>query len=197
MTGAAQAFDVRALPAQRWKNGAGTTREIACSPPGAGIDDFDWRLSVAEVDRDAPFSAFPGIDRCIVLLDGAGMRLHAPDGSLAHTLERAFVPWTFRGEAALEACLRHGPTTDFNVMVRRGRWRAEVLARHRAGEIEGGVATAVLCGAGRWRIDGEDGALQPLQGLLWRAPVRSLHVSPTEGSDAPCLVVVRLCHDRA
>jgi hypothetical protein len=70
------------------------------------------------------------------------------------------------------------------------------LACHRAGEIEGGVATAVLCGAGRWRIDGEDGALQPLQGLLWRAPVRSLHVSPTEGSDAPCLVVVRLCHDR-
>jgi environmental stress-induced protein Ves len=73
---AAQRLDLRTLPPQRWKNGAGTTREIAVEPAGAGTDDFDWRLSLAEVDRDAPFSAFPGVDRCIVLLRGSHAARH-------------------------------------------------------------------------------------------------------------------------
>ena len=27
------------------------------------VDDWDWRLSIAEIEADAPFSAFPGVDR--------------------------------------------------------------------------------------------------------------------------------------
>jgi hypothetical protein len=57
-------------PARPWKNGLGRTRELAVAPPGAGMDGFLWRVSVAEVDSAAPFSAFPGIDRTIVLLEG-------------------------------------------------------------------------------------------------------------------------------
>ena len=49
-----------------WKNGGGETAEIAVSPPGAALDDFDWRLSMARVETDGPFSAFPGIDRTLV-----------------------------------------------------------------------------------------------------------------------------------
>ncbi len=52
-------------PAVPWKNGLGRTRELAIQPPGAGMDDFLWRVSVAEVETAAPFSAFPGVDRVI------------------------------------------------------------------------------------------------------------------------------------
>jgi len=61
-----------------WKNGGGTTRDIASSPPGASLDDFVWRLSLAQVDRDGPFSRFDNVDRTLVLLSGA-MTLHEQD----------------------------------------------------------------------------------------------------------------------
>ena len=70
--------DYRPMP---WKNGAGRTTEIAAHPAGAALDAFAWRVSIADVERDGPFSRFPGIDRTIVLLDGAGMRLACPDGA--------------------------------------------------------------------------------------------------------------------
>ena len=59
----------------RWKNGGGETAEIAVSPPGAALDAFDWRLSMAKVETDGPFSAFPGIDRTLAILEGEGIRL--------------------------------------------------------------------------------------------------------------------------
>ena len=34
-----------------------------------------WRVSVAEIARDGPFSSFPGVDRMLVLLSGHGVRL--------------------------------------------------------------------------------------------------------------------------
>ena len=46
-------IDVRALPTQRWKNGAGTSREVARGPADASFDDFDWRISLAEIERTA------------------------------------------------------------------------------------------------------------------------------------------------
>ncbi len=46
-------------------------------PAGAALDEFLWRVSIADVERDGPFSRFPGIDRTIVLLEGAGMRLRS------------------------------------------------------------------------------------------------------------------------
>jgi environmental stress-induced protein Ves len=58
--------DLKAVP---WKNGLGVTREIAVEPVGASMDDFLWRVSIADVDTASPFSTFPGIDRTIVLLE--------------------------------------------------------------------------------------------------------------------------------
>ena len=46
---------------QRWKNNLGWTREIAREP--AAGDDFDWRLSLADIDQDCGFSRFPGCQR--------------------------------------------------------------------------------------------------------------------------------------
>ena len=52
-----------------WKNGYGSTTELAVEPPDAALDRFDWRVSVAELRGSGPFSTFPGYDRIIVQLD--------------------------------------------------------------------------------------------------------------------------------
>ena len=48
--------DYRSMP---WKNGAGRTTEIAVHPAGAALDAFAWRVSIADIERDGPFSRFP------------------------------------------------------------------------------------------------------------------------------------------
>lgn len=104
-------------PSRPWKNGGGTTRDILVSPPGASLEDFDWRLSLAQVDRDGPFSRFDNVDRTLVLLSGA-MTLQEPDRRIE--LVRG-EPVVFPGERAIEASVSGGSTLDFNVMTRRGR----------------------------------------------------------------------------
>ncbi|MBR7835169.1 HutD family protein [Actinospica durhamensis] len=100
-----------------WKNGGGRTREIAGAPAGAGIADFAWRVSVAEVEDDGPFSAFPGVDRQIMLIDGTVMVLDV-DGT-EHRLA-PFSPLAFPGDAATLGSIPSGPTRDLNLMTRRG-----------------------------------------------------------------------------
>ncbi len=105
---------------QPWKNGMGVTREIARFPADAGSDQFVWRVSVAEVNSAAPFSAFPGIDRHIALLDGAGFTMTL-NGAHEHRLHTPFEPFAFAGEAHVDVALVGGPTRDFNLMVRRAQ----------------------------------------------------------------------------
>ena len=98
-----------------WANGGGITYEVARWPEGSA--DFGWRLSVAEVATDGPFSSYPGVDRTLVLLSGR-MRLVIED------VARDLVPGSpisFAGEAPVSAELTDGPTMDFNVMSRRGQ----------------------------------------------------------------------------
>lgn len=125
--------DYRSMP---WKNGGGRTTEIAVSPRGAGLANFLWRASIAQVERDGPFSAFPGVERTLVLLAGNGMRLSAPG---ATQVLRA--PWDvvqFAGEQAFACDLRDGPTRDFNLMVRRDAVRgALVVVRETARTLAG------------------------------------------------------------
>ncbi|HTB11010.1 MAG TPA: HutD family protein [Bryobacteraceae bacterium] len=117
-------IDVTTLPAAPWKNGGGATRTIAVSPPDANFDNFDWRVSIAEVSSSGEFSLFPGVDRTILLLDGDGMILHLAHASVALTTPRE--PFNFSGDDAVQQELVNGPTRDFNVMTRRGRTHAEV-----------------------------------------------------------------------
>ena len=86
------------------------------------MDDFLWRVSVAEVESAAPFSAFPGIDRVIALLDGDGFTMTLDDGRV-HALTAPCAPFAFPGEAAVHVALAGGPSRDFNLMLRRGRVR--------------------------------------------------------------------------
>ena len=107
-----------------WKNGAGRTTEIAVHPPGATLEAFDWRVSIADVERDGPFSRFPGVDRTIVLLSGAGMRLRSSAREVEVTTR--FEPEEVSGDDAMECALVGGPCRDFNAMFRRGRARGRV-----------------------------------------------------------------------
>ena len=184
-------IDVDAIAPTRWKNGAGLTREIAVWPPGAATDRFEWRLSVAELAHDAPFSAFAGIDRGIVVLEGAGMRLTDPQGAHVQALQ-PLAPWSFGGERALHAELPHGPCRDFNVMTRRGRWHADLRVLRGSAAIASADATLLLAVRGRWRSAGDE--LQPMQGLLWAAPHGPFAADALDQGAA--LLHVRLCHDR-
>ncbi|GAA0455056.1 HutD/Ves family protein [Streptomyces olivaceiscleroticus] len=121
---------VRLLPAAGraaapWSNGGGTTREIAAGPPGAGWSTFAWRVSLADVDRDGPYSPLPGVRRILTMVAGAGMELTV-DGVRTAVTER-FRPVSFAGGAATDCRLAAGPVVNFNVMVRDGRCTADVV----------------------------------------------------------------------
>lgn len=110
-----------------WKNGGGVTREVAVagkSGAGGPLGDFLWRISLADVAADGPFSAFEGYDRVITLVRGAGMVLTI-DG-VEHRVDTAFEPLAFSGGSRTDCALIGGPIVDFNVMTRSGAARAEV-----------------------------------------------------------------------
>ena len=114
-----------------WKNGTGRTTEIDVHPPRAALDAFDWRISVADVARSGPFSRFAGIDRTIVVIAGAGMRLLGAGHTVI--LQAPYEPYTFSGDVELDCELIDGPVRDFNLMVRRSNARGEVSVMRDAG----------------------------------------------------------------
>ncbi|WLE60026.1 HutD family protein [Burkholderia plantarii] len=157
------------LVAAPWKNGGGVTREIAAEPPGASLDTFAWRVSVADVAQPGPFSRFPGVDRTLVLLSGAGMTLVDGNGArqvLAASLDRL----AFAGETPLAAELADGPTRDFNLMTRRAVMSGRVSVLGDGGAIASHASTLLLfcaSGAPGVAIDGAEavtlGALDTLR----------------------------------
>jgi environmental stress-induced protein Ves len=102
-----------------WKNGGGSTTEIIAAPESASLDTFDWRISMAEVASDGPFSNFPGIDRTLAVVRGSGLLLMVGNNTPV-TLQRGSDPVRFPGDIATSARLVAGEITDLNVMTRRG-----------------------------------------------------------------------------
>lgn len=103
-----------------WKNGGGVTTEIAIAPAGATLDNFDWRVSTAQVDAAGPFSRFAGIDRSLAVIAGGRLTMHRADFE-AVMLAPGEAPVRFPGEADVHATL-DAPLSDFNVMTRRDAW---------------------------------------------------------------------------
>lgn len=111
-----------------WLNGEGSTLQVMTSPEGAGLTEFDWRVSFARVERSGPFSRFEGVDRVITLVEGAALVLTVDDGSGPRVVELGHhQPFAFAGEAEV-ACEVSGATLDLNLMTRRGRVVGEVRA---------------------------------------------------------------------
>lgn len=114
----------------RWRNDGGWTREIASGTVARPVAettgaDWDWRISVAEIEQDGPFSLFPGIDRCLILLEGSGMDLDFGGGDGVRIVP-ARPRIEFAGEAGIQCRLLDGPTCDFNAMWRRSVLSAQV-----------------------------------------------------------------------
>ena len=145
-----QHFAIDALAPRPWKNGGGSTREIACWPPGAGLDDFDWRVSIASVAASGPFSRFAGVDRTIMLLKGDGLRLQAP--GLDHRLDTLHAPFAFSGDTALDCTLLGGESTDLNAMGRRTRGRAGVRIVSEAMLLARAEHGLLMSLNGQWRV---------------------------------------------
>ncbi|WP_328946733.1 HutD family protein [Streptomyces sp. NBC_00250] len=157
-------FDVETLTPGRWRNGGGATREIASW--STGTEEFGWRASVADIDRDGPFSAFPGVDRTLTLLAGNGVRLTCPE-VFERLLSRAGEPFAFSGDLALAAELPSGPCRVLNIMVRRGRWTARVERVAARVVPPVGHAGVFYVLRGRWQT-GENGrVLASGQGVWW------------------------------
>ena len=152
----------RVIPAntyrrERWKNGLGWTREIARSP---GADAWSWRLSIAEIEENAQFSTFAGVDRELVLLTGNGMRLSFDDGAM-HELLPPHDRLRFVGERGVACALIDGPTQDFNLMWRREAIDAQLWHRPLVGPmvvfVEPGSIWAIHLVAGQARFADQSG----------------------------------------
>ena len=152
----------RVIPANeyrrvRWRNGQGWTREIHIE---GGAEDWRWRLSIAEIEHDAAFSLFPGVDRELMLLSGDGLRLRFDDGECVE-LSPPHDRHRFAGERALTGELVDGTTHDFNLMWRRDRIRADTWHRPLVGPmvifVEPGSTWVVHLIAGQARFDATSG----------------------------------------
>lgn len=109
-----------ALAPVPWANGGGVTREIAA---GRDADAILWRVSLAEVETEGPFSFLPGLHRILTVVGGAGMELVTPEGRMEALPLR---PVRFSGALPVTGRLPRGPVRNLNLMLREGRCRGEV-----------------------------------------------------------------------
>lgn len=125
-----------------WKNGGGTTSEVIAFPPGAGFDDFGWRVSIARVETSGPFSKFSGIHRHLAMLKGC-VRLKIA-GRETLELSPETQPVNFPGDVPTEAEMIDGAATDLNVMTRHGQFSATMLRRTVSAQIRTSAETTLL-----------------------------------------------------
>jgi environmental stress-induced protein Ves len=103
------------IPPTPWRNGGGTTRELAVWPQ---TENWVWRMSVADVAQGGPFSAFAGVHRWFAVLSGGGVQLTIEQRR--HVLHDDTAPFDFDGDVPVDCQLLDGPTQDFNLMVKQG-----------------------------------------------------------------------------
>jgi len=109
-----------------WRNGLGSTVELLAETPNKN-EAFSWRLSIASVANDGPFSDFSGYDRTLLLLEGSGITLNKPNG-VFKVLNSSLDYANFKGEDLIDATLHDGPIKDFNIMTLRSICTSSVTA---------------------------------------------------------------------
>jgi hypothetical protein len=166
-------------PAQSWRNGGGVTHELLAAPAGP----WRWRLSVATIAADGPFSAFPGVERWFTVIEGHGVELAL--GGAPRALRLGDPPLRFDGAAAPGCRLLDGPTRDLNLMLRGVAGRLAVVRVDEDWAPEAAqagllarVACTVSAGAQRWAV--------PANSLLWfdAAPPRLQVHGDVDGGSA-------------
>ena len=192
-----RANDCRTTP---WKNGGGSTTEIAVAPPGATLDNFDWRISMARVASDGPFSEFTGIDRTLSIVKGSGLALTIGD-AVSVVLDRNSEPIRFPGDRSTSARLLAGEIIDLNVMTRRGRFehRLQRLRAPAQCEFDGHDIAVVVACSSDVTLTSRDNVISLANGdaaILEHAGDASFRVVSV--TEADCyLVLLRECRDQA
>lgn len=132
-------------PSTPWKNGGGSTKQLLIFPINAELTGFDYRISIASISSNGPFSSFIGIDRQLVILEGDGVELsiNSHEGTKLRNglgveekiprdtdtteykrLTPADSPFCFSGETSITSQLLGSDVIDFNVMTKRGAFKA-------------------------------------------------------------------------
>ncbi len=146
----------------RWLNGSGWTSEILAWPDP---QNWEWRLSVADIEQGGPFSVFAGVDRTIALLQGSGFVLTVEDLPPV-TIERPYEPFDFRGDRPTTCSLLDGPVQDLNLMVRRTSTPRHLRFVEIIDTIELADMELAIVVSGRLRVDGHSlsrlDAIRPL-----------------------------------
>lgn len=141
----AQLIRYQDCPSTPWKNGGGSTKQLLISPATADLTEFDYRLSITSIGSNRYFSLFHGIDRQLVILEGDGVELSIDSHEGAKQIndlgeeERILgdtdtteykrltpidSPFCFAGETSITSQLLGSDVIDFNVMTKRGVFKA-------------------------------------------------------------------------
>lgn len=99
--------------AMPWANGRGVSHEIFRLVDESG--EWLWRIAIAPIVEDGPFSLLPGVHRELTLIEGSGLVLTI-DGEQVHVVNGGVV--RFSGSSVTSATLTDGPVVDLNVMSR-------------------------------------------------------------------------------
>lgn len=168
-------FDLRKVPVNLWRNGAGETREICCFPPAT--NEFNWRASIASISGNGEFTVLSHVDRVMTLLEGSEVLL---DGGSAfnHTLKR-YQPFTFAGEQRVQAKVSNGMSLDFNIMTRRDRCQARVRVADRTFKTVAARGGVIFVLSGEWQLG--DKLLGQDQGAWWGTGDHTLRLLKNEG----------------
>ena len=117
----------RAMP---WANGLGTSYEVASDRNADG--EWTWRVAIAPVVLDGPFSVMPGVDRELVVIEGNGMVLNVDDESVKCMPGQVV---RFSGDSVTIARLLDGPTVDLGLMTVRGSVTGSMLVVVDVGDV--------------------------------------------------------------
>lgn len=178
------------VPPEPWRNGGGVTRTIA-------REGDEWRVSIAEIGKDGPYSRFEGLNRVSYVLRGEGVALRDAENTIELRPREAI---EYDGGRAWQATLIGGPVRALNVMSKAGRYRMNVTSLTRSIAVEPGRAAVVLAlGIGcRLQVQpheahelmpGNAAVFRKLEAALLLAPHRN-HSSPDD--EAGELVVVTI-----
>ena len=115
---------------QRWKNGRGSTLELAKGSDYAPADVQSWRFSIATLSENGSYSNFAGYQRTQVMLEGDSVLLDFASTKQIqlHKLSQA----SFSGDEAISCSLATKRTaTMFNLMTASNylQHRLEVVSR--------------------------------------------------------------------
>lgn len=166
-------YPIESVAPEAWRNGGGTTRTLARSGDR-------WRVSLASIERDGPYSQFPGIARASLVVSGDGITLTSDEAVVPL---RPSIVETYDGDVAWHATLVSGPCAALNVMTAKGRYRTTVrLVDEPLIVCAGCTAIIVALGAGCTVADGDatpDRDVRPGHVLVSEHHARPLRLAPS------------------